>query len=344
MFTLVAMGGIALFGQVPLWCLVVLLGLPIPLLAYALFRRLTGHWHWGALLALALIFGTSLLPVLDKVLRGVTAYAGNHVLAVIGLLIFLHEFFGRRRVAVAGIGLIIATLSRQLSFAFVIPFIWMAWHPMREEHVATGRTQPGRRIALAGLLALAAVLPYPILNTLKFGSPLETGYDLIYEGRTDQLAQAARTHGVFSTHFIPRNLWYMNVGPPRVHQITMAGREEIHIRPNQQGTGIWWTTPLLLFLFPALPEIWRGPGRRWLLIGCGLVFSVLMLFHNTGALQRGYNRFSLDFVPVLMALVAPICVRHKWKRWISVVLIIWSVVYFRILIPPDPTPDWWALP
>ena len=38
------------------------------------------------------------------------------------------------------------------------------------------------------------------------------------------------------------------------------------------------------------------------LSAAGLVFAGLMLYHVTGARQPGYNRFSLDFMPVLLAM------------------------------------------
>ena len=40
----------------------------------------------------------------------------------------------------------------------------------------------------------------------------------------------------------------------------MAGRREIYLRPNPWGTGIWWTTPLLLFC-SSMPAACWATGR-----------------------------------------------------------------------------------
>ena len=41
-------------------------------------------------------------------------------------------------------------------------------------------------------------------------------------------------------------------------------------------------------------RIWSAPENRWLLASVGVIFLTLMMFHNPGWTQRGYNRFSMD--------------------------------------------------
>ncbi len=279
----------------------------------------------GALLAIALACGTSVWPVVNQSLKGGGAYYPNHVLAVVGLLIFLVEFYGRRRVAVAGIGLIIATLARQLTAAFAIPLIWLA---LRDQPPAQRRRQ---LVALAVVGVVVAGVPL-LVNALKFGDPLETGYMLIYEGRhDDQFARDAHQHGLFSAHFVPRNAYYLNLGFPKFYRIEMAGKPEYHVRHNEIGTGIWGAAPLLLWLFVDLRRIARDPGRRSLLAAALVILVALMFFHTTGQTQRGYNRFSLDFLPALMVLVAPTCF-VGWRRGVSLAFLVWGVYYFRWLV------------
>ena len=234
------------------------------------------------------------------------------------------ELAGRKRIWVVGIGLIIATLSRQLTVVFAIPLVWLALQP---------RGPSKRRLRLAALAVVGViVVAVPLTaNTLKFGHPMRTGYDLIYEGREDSFAKDAQEHGVFSPWFVPRNLYHANLGFPRVHRITMAGEEEIHVRPNTICSGIWWTTPLLLWLFVDIRRILSDPTARWVLVAVVLVYLALLFFHATGAYQRGYNRFSLDYMPALFAIIAPRCFAGR-RRWISLAMIAWSVVYFRWLI------------
>jgi hypothetical protein len=325
MFTFVSVGLVPLFDGVPHWFMV-LAALTVPILAYVLFRRLTGSPWWGALTAIGYVCGTSIWPVLDRTIRTGSPYVVNITVANIGLLVLLIGLSGRRGLWVAGIGLIIASLSRHLTVAFAIPLVWWAFRGY----------VPGKRRAQLITLGVVGLIVAGIpltANTLKFGHPLRTGYKLIYEGREDNFAMDAKTYGLFAAHFVPRNLYYANLGFPRVHRITLAGKEEVHLQPNTLCTGIWWTTPLLLWLFVDFRRILSDPAARWVLVAAAAVYVALLLFHATGASQRGYNRFSLDYMPALFAIIAPRCFAGR-RRWISIAMMGWSVLYFWWFIQP----------
>ncbi len=337
LFSIVSAGVVELFGGVPHWFVVLTLALPIPLLCFVLFRRVTKSAAWGAVFGIAFVCGTSLWPVLDIALRSCRPYHVNHSLAVIGLLILLTELYGRQRVWVAGLGLLVASLARQLTAAFAIPVLTMVL-----------LTSPGslrRRRWIELTVVGVLVVGFPLLfNALKFGNPLTTGYMLIYEDRDidgvqDRFAQDAHEFGLFSPHFVPRNLYYANVGLPNLHSIKMEGQDEYYLRPNYMGTGIWWTTPLLLWLLIDFKRIWRDPISRSLLASVGFIFVAHMFFHATGADQRGYNRFSLDYMLGFLVLVIPAGLVGK-RRWISLAMVGWSVLYFRVLINPPPIRIW----
>ena len=53
-----------------------------------------------------------------------------------------------------------------------------------------------------------------------------------------------------------------------------------------------------------------------------------MLYHSTGYAQLGYNRFSLDFMVVLLAAVAPRCDGPR-RKWIALACVLWSIWYFQ---------------
>ncbi|MCH8966738.1 MAG: hypothetical protein IID43_03600 [Planctomycetes bacterium] len=325
MFSFIATGLVPIFHGVPHWFVVLFVALPVPLLAYVLFLGRGDSPRWAALGAIGFMFGTSAYPVIDSLLRGCSPYLVNQALATIGLLILLIEYFGRRRVWLAGFGVIVATLSRQLSIFYLIPLAWMAWQD------GEGPIRRGRCLTLTiiGLVVVAVPL---VMNTIKFGHPLDSGYKYVYADRAqDNFSRDAAQYGIFSFHYVPRNLYYANLGFPRLHEIQMAGKPEFHLRPNRMGTGIWWTTPLLLWLFLDFPRIVRDPRSRYLLLATALVAGGLMFYHSTGFEQRGFNRYSLDYLPALMAMVAPSCFASR-RRWISVGMIAWSVIYFRWLI------------
>ena len=99
------------------------------------------------------------------------------------------------------------------------------------------------------------------------------------------------------------------------------------VKPNVMGTGIWWTTPLLLFVFIDFRKVWSDRRNRPLLISAAVVFAALMCYHSTGYLQRGYNRYSLDYIPAMFAMIAPV-VAHGKRRWVAAALVAWGVAYF----------------
>jgi len=321
MFTLIAAVFVPLCAGVPQWAMVLLVLVPVPLLAYALFLRRTSSPFWAALLAIGLVCGTSAWPVMKKTVTGGIPYQVNHTLALIGLLILLVEYYGRRRIVVLGLGLLIATMSRQLTMAFLAPLILLA---LDARLVRRARS----RIAAIAIICVIVVGVPLVINTLKFGHPLQTGYKLIYEGREeDGFARDAKIHGLFAAHFLPRNLYYMNLGLPRLQRTKEAGKPE----PNTVGSGIWWTTPLLIWVLVDCRRLWRDRESRVMLASCAFIFTALMFFHATGSDQRGYNRFSLDFLPVMLAVGAPSCLRGR-RRWVSLLMVVWSVAYFRWMI------------
>ncbi len=325
MFTFLSFVVVRLADGVPHWLVTFLIVLPAVFLSYVLFLRLTGSPFWGTVGALGLIVGTSALPVLENTLRGARPYSVNQTLALAGVLAFLIEFFGRRRVFPLAATLAVMAWSRQLTLVYALPLIWAAHD--------RDRATRGRSARLAAGLFIAAVIAVPLaINFLKFENPLDSGYMHIYTDRPeDAFSRDARAHGLFSPHFVPRNLYYANLGLPDADWITREGRRELYLRPNQWGTGIWWTTPMLLWLLVFLPQIWADPARRALLLAALLANLALLFYHSTGYQQRGFNRYSLDYLPVLLVLVAPACF-VGWRRWVTLGMVAWSAVYFAWLI------------
>ncbi len=299
----------------PHWLMVLTVVAPPLLLAYFLFVRLTGTVLGGIILCFAFVCGTSLWPVIDRALRDGTPWFVNGALGTAGLLVFLNDYAGRRRIWPGALGLVMAALTRQFTIVYLAALAAVAYRRDDDPH----RT---RNVAIALAAGGLVITTYLALNTAKFGHPLDNGYMRIYDQtRNDPLARDARAFGIFSLHYVPRNLYYANLGLPR----PLGQRGGLH--PNPHGTGIWWTTPLLLWVLFDIRRIWRDRPSRWLLICAGVVFAALMCYHSTGYAQRGYNRYSLDYVPVLIALVAPRCLTGR-RVWISLAMIAWSVVYF----------------
>ena len=102
-----------------------------------------------------------------------------------------------------------------------------------------------------------------------------------------------------SIWYIPRNLfaiffrsWNYVDDPP-------------FLQPSWWGLGIFFTTPLFLWLFKARI---RDPRVAWALLATALVSIPILLHGNVGVTQFGY-RFSLDFQLLLFVILATVVAR-----------------------------------
>lgn len=303
------------------WPYTLLVFWPLPIVGFIVFRRQTGDSAWGALLTLAWMGGTAVLPNLYEARTGLLGQI-DHVVSQVGLLIFAADILGRQRIWPSLIGLAISTYTRQLTFLYGLPLLWLAWRRRRLP------------ACVLGLTLIAA--PLLSLNWLKFGNPLEFGYRYIYEGRVnDDMADRCRAHGVFSPHFIPDNAYYMHVAPPLVEWSLT------HVKiadTNQHGTSLWITTPLAFFIFIAAKSWWRDRPRRLLMLGTLPVMLGLLCYHSPGYMEHGYNRFALDFLPIWLAVIAP-ATRGRWRTWLTLGCAAWSLLYFQAIVPDGPVRD-----
>jgi hypothetical protein len=188
---------------------------------------------------------------------------------------------------------------------------------------------PRRALLITSLAAVVGLGTLAALNWAKFGSPLDSGYSYIYEGREDMYAQRGKRYGrAFDVRFIRDNdTWYwMNFAPP---ELRLAG-PTLQISGEGDGTSIWITSPLLLFAFIDARAWWRDPSRRALMLASLAVILGLLCYHNTGSVQRGFYRFALDFVPIWLVVIAPgLCA--GWRRWALLACLAYSALYFNIL-------------
>jgi len=294
---------------------------PLPIVGFIVFRRQVRDSAWAALLTLAWMGGTAVLPNLHEAQRG---YLGqiNHIASQVGLLIFAADLLGRQRIWPALIGLLIATYTRQLTFLYGLPLLYVAW-------------QRGRA-RLAGCLVGLAVIAAPLLtlNYLKFGDPLDFGYRYIYVGRgaEDYMGERYLKHGMFSPVFIPKNFYYMHLAPPRLD----FDPPLVNISAdNQEGTSMWITTPLAAMTIIAWRWWWPDPKRRLLMLGTVPVMVGLWCYHSPGFMEYGYNRFALDFLPIWLVVIAA-QTRVGWRTWFTLGCTAWSLLYFQTLLPNTP--------
>jgi len=307
----------------PIYVLIV--AAPIPLLAYLAFRRSGADMRWAAVLAFYAIAGTCLWPVAAMLggnaamvddHRAAWIYSIQHILAQAGLAIILIDLLGRRRMWLAGLGLLIATWSRQTCFFYCLPILWVAWN------------QPRRRRALIlAAIPIAVTVALPAgLNWAKFGSPWETGYQYIFDAKNPNrrivLGADGNVH-LLGLNNVPHHAKEMFLVPPKI----FTTHQGLRITGWGPRTALWFGSPLLLFVLIDVRRWWRDAARRVLMLGTIPVILIGLMWHGPIEGSSGYYRYTLDYSLIWMAVITP-WTTGPVRRWIVLACLAWSVFYF----------------
>lgn len=232
-----------------------------------------------------------------------------HIVAVTCLLLAVYEVLGKGRAVLVGLCCGLAFLSRHLCIYAIIFLAAMLWQ--RRRNVAA-TTRIIHLLALAVPVGLCVAI-YLYLNWLRFGDPLDTGYShLPLEGF---LQERAAQYGLFHPAYVPFNLVHMffqgfhiSFAPPTF--LSVEGLDPF-------GTSITFASPFVFFAVLARwdrPRLWAA----WLSIALPILH--VAFYHNNGFRQANAQRFVLDFLPILIVLVALGIRRvkpHWWKAAIG---------------------------
>ena len=228
-----------------------------------------------------------------------------HVTATIGVCFYLLFGFGARRPALAGLALGLAFACRPVTMLLAVFFVFEALGRSNEDRPASLRD-----LALfAAPIAMISVLVMGH-NLMRFGDPFEFGHRLL------QVRWRARidTWGLFSAHYLPRNLtvfflsvpWWFSQSP--------------YVRISRHGLALWFTTPNLLWsIRPRLID--KTTIGLWMAVL--VTAACTLLYQNTGWVQFG-PRFSLDYLPLLFVLV--VLSRPRFGR------LFWTCAAFAVLV------------
>lgn len=221
-----------------------------------------------------------------------TVWFAAHVVAVAMICLYLWLAFDARRPAAAGAALGLAFLSRPATLFLAAFFILQA--------VQHARGEPGslrvdgkrllRSLVLFALPLGALVATAMWHNHARFDDPFEFGHRFL------QIRWRSRieTWGLFSAHYLPRNLTVFFLSLPWL----LASSPFVRI--TRHGLALWFTTPNLLWsLFP------KRLDETILALWAAVLPTALctLFYQNTGWIQFGY-RFSLDYLPLLLVVIA----------------------------------------
>jgi hypothetical protein len=173
-----------------------------------------------------------------------------------------------------------------------------------------------RRVLLFGIPLLGATALNFWYNHARFGDPFENG--LQYHLMDPYFRQNFEQHGYFSTAYLPYNFWVEVLKPP-----PLTGKPPF-IKPDPEGFGMLWASPLLMLVVPAL-WVWisnrpKNPvQQRNRLFATGNLLSAvaigftIFLIMGTGWRQFG-ARYTLDFqVFVLFFILCAWPTMRAWK-------------------------------
>ena len=221
-----------------------------------------------------------------------TVWFAAHVVAAACVCLYLSCSFGARRPAVAGLALGLAFLSRPATLLLAPFFVLEAVTAAKKEPRAPSDSA-SRILRTLGTFAvpLAAVAVFAMWhNAARFGDPFEFGHRFL------QIRWRSRieTWGLFSTHYLPRNLTVFFLSMPWLIQSSPF------VRITRHGLAFWFTSPNLLW------SLWPKKADATVVALWAAVLPTALctlLYQNTGWVQFGY-RFSLDYLPLLFVLVA----------------------------------------
>jgi hypothetical protein len=304
--------------RVPTHLFCALLGMFCPLFVYQMAERAGLRLDVRLWLTALFAFGTVFWYAVDTG----TPWYYVHVVTEFFFLLALRESFGRNRPALVSSLFGAALLSRN-PVALAFPFLF--WRERRLDW---------RRIAGFCLPAAAAVGIQLWWNWARTGNPLDTGYSHILMGAG---FRASFSQGMFSYKHIPWQIYSIFFMAPGFHGQSNFNGVWPYLTLSSQGQSLLLTTPA--FLYALEGDIRRR--RVWLGSAAVLLTAIpQLLYYANGTGQFG-NRFSLDYTPLLMALlIFGIGRRFRWQHAALILASIFLCGYGAVyaahvhLVPP----------
>lgn len=287
-------------------------------------------------LRLALLFAFA-TPYFFTAVQG-TVWFAAHVVGCGLMALFLFVGLGARRPVLAGLLLGAMFATRPTTLLVGVFFVFeavraaylakgeegvRAW-PEGETVIARARkvlTDLDRRRLVETLAAFAmpviGVLAVASLyNKVRFGNPSPAAFG--HEYLTVVWQARIQRWGLFSLHFLPRNLsvfltslpWLPARGEPNAVPFVVSGH----------GLALWFTSPIYLWL------VWpRRSGFVYVAAAVAAAGPCVMnlLYQNSGWFQYAY-RFSNDYAPLLFLMLAVAGRRLGRAFWFAAA---WSVAW-----------------
>jgi hypothetical protein len=260
---------------------------------------------------LTLLYGFGTVHYSAAILGTIWFYA--HVVAELGLLLALVEFFGKKRFWLIGFCMGLAFLSRQATVLGSIFFVgWLVWH----------RPERWFRSFISYCLGFTPLFLFQSwFNWARFGKPLESGY-LLQNWYSSVQSPEIEKYGFFNSAYILKHIKLIFTEMPEILP------KFPFLRPKPEGMNIWLTTPAL---FGLLVTKWMEPLQILAGLAAFAVSLPAYIYTATGWVQFGY-RYTLDYLPFLfIPMVSGLLRMPRFMAWalisLSIMVNAWGVYW-----------------
>jgi hypothetical protein len=188
----------------------------------------------------------------------------------------------------AGLFLGAAMMSRQMCVYSAIFLVVLLWDNSGSSLLNRLWTQFGFAAMIAASIGL-----FLWFNWARFGAPMDSGYSYLEVG--DVWTENINRFGLFNLAYVPFNLcqllfqgFHFELTPDKFQM-------------DRNGTSITFASP---WVFAAFWAVWKRPlvAAAWTTIL--LTVCHLMVYYSNGWSQINAQRYTLDFLPVAVLLVA----------------------------------------
>lgn len=279
---------------------------------WRIFRALELDHDAAAWLVLALMFAT---PLYYVTIRADLVWFFAQSIGFFLVTLALREVIESRRLVSAGICIGLALLTRQMA-VFLLPFIFVLALEDDERLFKFNRAWFTKALKLCAPVFVCGLI-YLWYNWVRFGDPLDTGYQyflqgvmqLKEQGLLPEVAQASlydpyytinriRDIGLFSPDYVLFNLYYLLV---QGFHVDFGGSHALDlIGMDRNGTALLAASPFVLLMFFAP---WCRETAIALLV-IAVIAGVTLFYHSNGYTQYNVQRYVLDWLPVVFVLLA----------------------------------------
>ncbi|HEY6954786.1 MAG TPA: hypothetical protein VI385_06050 [Flavisolibacter sp.] len=259
-------------------------------LVYNILTRLKIEKDYIIWIIAAVFFGTGFWYAL---FTSHHVYAFAHITSFMFQLMIINELLGKKRWWLVGFLIGCTFLTRQFTIVYVLFAAGYMYYTARTER---------RGFSIKNVLALLTPVGlcaglYLFYNYLRFGNPLDSGYQHI--NFIGVLKERVDHYGVFSVKYFLFNLYSTLI---KGFNIEFQGNTYLNIKDmDLWGTSLLAASP---FFIASVKAEWPKTLRvaAWATI---IVILIGQLFyHNNGFEQVNSSRFTLDFLPLLIILMA----------------------------------------